>query len=283
MLHAATKIISKNPLRVIFTNGETMDSTHTSSLEIPELSEAASVAQVFTDMENYSLLSVGQMCNEGYCFTFRIDGVKIYNSAGKAAFKRQWDFHMGSWRINLRSDKHHPTSAAANKVYELRNTGGLVNYLHKAMFSPTKSALLQGVKKGLTEAAINKNLKMTPATAMGRMNQRHQNICSTTKNEITSDLEYETVTPSGLGTNTHLVCAVVIDQEQLYTDLTGRLPVISSKGIWYVMVCYSYDCNYMKSVPMKSRSASEWLTYYGGIHQELTSKRFKPKLQTLDN
>jgi hypothetical protein len=34
---------------------------------------------------------------------------------------------------------------------------------------------------------------------------------------------------------------------------------------------------------MKSRSASEWLKAYGGIHQELTSKWFKPKLQTLDN
>jgi hypothetical protein len=34
---------------------------------------------------------------------------------------------------------------------------------------------------------------------------------------------------------------------------------------------------------MKSRSTSEWLKSYGGIHQELKSKGFKPKLQTLDN
>jgi hypothetical protein len=34
---------------------------------------------------------------------------------------------------------------------------------------------------------------------------------------------------------------------------------------------------------MKSRSASEWLKAYGGIHQEFTSKGFKPKLKTLDN
>jgi hypothetical protein len=47
------------------------------------------------------------------------------------------------------------------------------------MFSPTKSALLQAVKNvhlitwpGLTEQAINKKLKLTPATAMGHMNQR---------------------------------------------------------------------------------------------------------------
>jgi hypothetical protein len=34
---------------------------------------------------------------------------------------------------------------------------------------------------------------------------------------------------------------------------------------------------------MRSRSASEWLNAYGGVQQELTSRGFKHKLQTLDN
>jgi hypothetical protein len=75
----------------------------------------------------------------------------------------------------------------------------------------------------------------------------------------------------------------VIDQGQLYTDLTGRFSQRSSKGNWYVMVVYSFDCNYIKPVAMKSKSASEWLTAFGGIFQELTSRRFKPKLQKMDN
>jgi hypothetical protein len=73
-------------------------------------------------------------------------------------------------------------------VYELRNTGSLIHYLHKALFSPTKAAMLQTVKDGhlitwpgLTEETINKHLKLTPATAMGHMNQRRQNIRSTSK------------------------------------------------------------------------------------------------------
>jgi hypothetical protein len=49
------------------------------------------------------------------------------------------------------------------------------------------------------------------------------------------------------------------------------------------MVCYIYDFNYVKVVPMKSMSASEWVKAYDSIHQELTVKGFKPKLQTLDN
>jgi hypothetical protein len=36
------------------------------------------------------------------------------------------------------------------------------------------------------------------------------------------------------------------------------------------MVCYVYDCNYVKVIPMKPRYASEWVKAYDTIHQELT-------------
>jgi hypothetical protein len=79
------------------------------------------------------------------------------------------------------------------------------------------------------------------------------------------------------------VYSVVVDQGQLYADLTGKFPVRSSKGNSYVMICYIYDCNYVKVILMKSRSASEWVKAYDSVHQELTVKGFKPKLQTLYN
>jgi hypothetical protein len=196
------------------------------------------------------------------------------------------DLDTGLWRINLKQTSNHIPEPIANNVYELRNTGALVHYLHKSLFSPTKSALLQAVKDGhlitwpgLTEDAINKHLKLTPATAMGHMNQRRQNIRSTSKTPIAD----QPTPATDLGTKTHLVYAVVVDQGQLYTDLTGRFPVRSSKGNSYVMVFYVYDCNYVKVIPIKSRSASEWVKAYDTIHQELTVKGFKPKLQTLDN
>jgi hypothetical protein len=49
------------------------------------------------------------------------------------------------------------------------------------------------------------------------------------------------------------------------------------------MVCYVFDCNYVKVFPMNSRSALESVKAYDHIHQELTAKGFKPKLQTLEN
>jgi hypothetical protein len=71
-----------------------MDSTHTSSLDIPEFSQAASMANVFTGMANHSLLSVGKLCNERYYITFRIDWVTIYNSTKKTILKGQRDLNQ---------------------------------------------------------------------------------------------------------------------------------------------------------------------------------------------
>jgi hypothetical protein len=59
------KIKSQNPLTVRLPNGATMESNHTSSLDIPELKKSASIAHIFMVMANHSLLSVGKLCNEG--------------------------------------------------------------------------------------------------------------------------------------------------------------------------------------------------------------------------
>jgi hypothetical protein len=280
------KVKSQTPLTVRLPNGATIESSHTAELDIPKLNAAASKAHFFPGMDNHSLLSVGQLCDEGYIVTFKHASVTVCNSQKSQILKGPRDLDTGLWRINLKQANNHIPDPIANNVYELNNTGALVHYLHKALFSPTKYALLQAVKDGhlitcpgLAEDAIHKHLKLTPATAMGHMHQKRQNIRSTSKTPIADAPTADT----DVGTKTHLVYAVLVDQGQLYTDLTGKFPVRSSKGNSYVMVCYVYDCNYVRVIPMKSRSASEWVKAYNTIHQELTVKGFKPKLQTLDN
>jgi hypothetical protein len=49
------------------------------------------------------------------------------------------------------------------------------------------------------------------------------------------------------------------------------------------MICYVYDFNYVKVIPMKSRSNSELGKAYDHIHQELMVKGFRHKIQTLNN
>jgi hypothetical protein len=175
-------------------------------------------------MTNHSLPSVGQLCDQGYIVTFKRASVTICDSEKAQILTGPRDLNIGLWRINLKQINNHTPEPISNNVYELRSTGTLVQYFHKSLSSPTKYAMLQAVKDGLLvtwtgleEDAVSKELKIMPATAMGHMNQRCQNIRSTSKTPSA-----EPTTPGTyLGSKTHLVYAVVVDQGQIYTDLLG--------------------------------------------------------------
>jgi hypothetical protein len=138
------------------------------------------------------------------------------------------------------------------------------------MFSCTKSALVHAIKRenlatwpGLTVEAVNKDLKLTSTTAMGHMNQRRQNTRSTKPKLIAQD--NDNITPLGSEEKRHLVFAVVLDQVQVYTDLTGAFPTRSSKGNNGLMIYYSYDANYIRPIAMKSKSGAEWVRSCGVV------------------
>jgi hypothetical protein len=123
-----------------------MESSHTVELDIPELNAAASKSHVFPGMANHSLLSLGQLFDEGYIVTFKRASVTICDSEKSQILSGPRDLNNGLWRINLKQTNKHIPEPIENNVYELRNTGSLVHYLHKDLFSPTKSAMLQAVK-----------------------------------------------------------------------------------------------------------------------------------------
>jgi hypothetical protein len=133
------KVTSQTPLTVRLPNGATKESSKTAELDIPELNAAASKAHVFPGMVNHSLLSVGQLCDEGYIVTFKNVSVTVCNSQESQIISGPRNLDTGLWRINLKQDNNHIPEPIANNVYELRNTGALVHYLHKALSSPTKS------------------------------------------------------------------------------------------------------------------------------------------------
>jgi hypothetical protein len=83
-------------------NGATVDSSHTSELDIPELNAAASKAHVFPGMANHSLLSVEQFCDKGYIVTFKQDTVTICDSGNSQIISGPRDLKTGLWRINLK-------------------------------------------------------------------------------------------------------------------------------------------------------------------------------------
>ena len=48
----------------------------------------------------------------------------------------------------------------------------------------------------------------------------------------------------------------------MYTDLTGRFPVMSFKGNQYLFVAYLYDHNAIIVCPMKSRKDEDMVTAF---------------------
>jgi hypothetical protein len=98
-----------------------MESSHTAELDIPELNASASKAHVLPGMANHSLLSVGQLFNEGYIVTFKQASVTICDSEHSKILSGLRDLNSGLWRINLKQTNNHIPEPIANNVYELRN------------------------------------------------------------------------------------------------------------------------------------------------------------------
>jgi hypothetical protein len=74
-----------------------MESSHTAELDIPELNAAASKAHVFPGMVNHSLLSVGQLCDEGYIVTFKRAAVTICDPDNSQILSGPRDLNTCLW------------------------------------------------------------------------------------------------------------------------------------------------------------------------------------------
>jgi hypothetical protein len=95
----SNKVETRTPLTVRLPNGATMESSHTADLDISELNAAASKAHVFPGMAHHSLLSGGQLCDEGYIVTFKQDTVTICNSESSKLLSGPRDVNTGLWPI----------------------------------------------------------------------------------------------------------------------------------------------------------------------------------------
>jgi hypothetical protein len=94
-----------------------MESSHTADFDIPGLNAAASNAHVFPGITYLSLLSVGQLCDEGYIVTFQRDTVTIHNSESSKILSGPRDITTGLWRINFKQTNKPIPDPIANIVY----------------------------------------------------------------------------------------------------------------------------------------------------------------------
>jgi hypothetical protein len=152
-----------------------------------------------------------------------------------------------------------PEIVQCNHAHDNNNKKDLMNYLHAACFSPVKSTWIKAIKNGffsswpgLNEHTVEKYLSKSTSTAKVHLNQQRQNA-RTTKIKDAQLLDTENDQDHGI--KTQFVYDATIDAGQIYTDQTGRFPVVSSKGNKYIMILYDYDSNAILAQPIKDRTA----------------------------
>jgi hypothetical protein len=139
------------------------------------------------------------------------------------------------------------------------------------MLQPCQVHMDQGNKNGifsswpgLNEHNVEKYLSKSTSTAKGHLNQQRQNA-RTTKMKEAELLDSENDQDHGI--KTQLVYAATIDAGQIYTDQTGRFPVVSSKGEKNIMILYDYDIHEILAQPIKDRTAPELLKAFQNMEQ----------------
>ena len=264
------------------------------------LSERARTIKLFKEMDK-TLLSVGQLCDDGCNVLFRAREARIMKN-NKVILRARRNNVNGMYEVELPRPepteklpqyKYHASQpgkqdyevSTANNVYEIKTKKEIIKFLHKAAGSPVKSTWIQAIKNGqyttwpgLTTKIVEKYLEKSQATVKGHMKQTRQNIRSTKNTqsaETTLNLHTE---------KTHHVYATIIDgKEEIYTDLTGAFPWKSSTGNQYIFVLYDFDSNNIITSPVKNRTKGEIKQAYEKLLGKLKSAGLKPKLQRMDN
>jgi hypothetical protein len=146
------------PISVNMSNGTSIQSSHTCDLLLTNLPPQARKAHILPGLVHNSLISVGQLCDNGCDVTFNKYTVSVMNNGKRVTGAR--DPQSGVCQVNLRHAKM-TIQSTFNHGYDTNNQKELIHYLHAACFSPVKFTWIAAIKNGnftswpgLTERAV---------------------------------------------------------------------------------------------------------------------------------
>lgn len=289
-------------------NGDIIESTAQTTLDIPNIPSNATLVHMFPGLHSHSLLSIGQLFNEGCIATFDNNAVTI-SLNDKVILEGSRDIPTGLWMIPVPIASH-PKKAItihglANQVNAPTKVAELVAFAHAALFSPAITTLQRAIDQhflhdfpGLTSRSIRRFPPSSISTVKGHLGQSRKNQRSTKRKnkqmqhelQLLSAVDDDTAqdlnpTPLEAGlTHCCFASTFAIDETgQVFSDQTGRFPTPSSSGMKEVFVLHDNDTNSIHAVPMRDKTATEILNAYQSIHKTLTRAGRKPKLHRLDN
>ena len=308
--------IANSPLQVRLPDGARVASTHTCTLDIPQLPEHAKLGHIIPGLASHSLLSVVRLCNAGCDVIFtKIECIVKYR--GRTVLRGKKCTRTGLWMVPISDDTKnvnmaieenfcgmdtlHRASAAHEDTRHLPTTSKpeLARYLHQILCSPPKTALLKAIRNkqldsfpGLTYELIAKHLPPSTATEKGHMVRTRQGTRSTrdSRQAVLDARQYvDDMNPEEhvcTAEDDEMFCfAVLADQNEgtVYSDLAGRFPVRSYSGMNYIFALYVYSINAILVKPMKTRADDCMVAAFRDIYSYLETRNLKPRLHVLDN
>ena len=200
-------------------------------------------------------------------------------------------------------EERRPSHKAANIIHTINTTSKeeIAKFHHQSLGSPPTATLYNVLRNhptelltlpGMSAALIKKYLPPSTATAKGHMTRTRKGLRSTKpKPEQQNDPRSNEADMSP----PHEICMAIDDEmfcfsvttendgNVIYSDLPGRFPIESYRGMNYFFVAYIYKCNYIIIRPMKSRKDEDMVATFTEIYEELQAKGHQPALHVLDN
>jgi hypothetical protein len=283
---AINKRTAVDPMDVSIPNGTIMSSTHSATLPFSQLPQTATDMHIYPNLPT-PLLSIGKFCDAGYKAIFDAKSVTIQKDLQTILSGTR--NYQGLWTIPI----PRPLAQANFTVYDA-TTKQIIKFLHRSLWSPTKSTVLKALANNhfvgwpaFTTDNVKRHLRLDEHTIMGHMDRQRKNIRSTKTD--TAPAEQDVTVPPGPqivdGQHTHDVVFAVTDPPsgKIFTDQTGTFPIVSNRGVKAVMVLYDYDSNAIITEGITSRGQVELLRAYTKLINKLKQAGLKPKLQRLDN
>ena len=276
-------------------NGAKIEATHTARLPFNALTNTAREAHVLPALISHSLISVPKLADEGYTTVF-LDGQKgvVVYKANDIVFTARtkpvlqgWRDLSGLWKINDSQQANPAATHTINNVYDLPSTATAIRFLHAAAGFPVKSTWIAAVKNGhyatwptLTPELVEKYFPESTATLKGHMKKQRQNVRST-KVKVLTDIDTE---QSQQREHHEVYVKIYNAHDTIYSDQTGRMPIVSNRGNRLVMVVFEVDNNYIDAEPLKDSTDGSLIQAYQKLWKRITSSgAVTPKLHILDN
>ena len=172
----------------------------------------------------------------------------------------------------------------SRNIYECETTGRIIQFYHETMRYPCTSTWCKyitigyfNVCTGFNAARIRCFIKVVDETEMGNMDQQRQDTGSTNPIPIKPDTMEEVPQLPNNNSSHHVYMTINDLDGKLYSDQTGRFPITSNRGNFYVVILYAVDGNY------KSHYLSQVLKAYDDVYDFLQVQGYQPQLHKMEN